>query len=752
MSELFDERSLEIGDESDDDRPIEDESAHDQDTVLPATRKKKRRLRLPTATELSFLPPEVRNGIMQRVYDSLANTLYARAVFLLRRGGCRDELRRSSGPGPEKVPAAFLQGIPVFATWARLEALCEAAQLVMFPKGTIVVHAGDVSDRAMYVLVSGTLQVRPRRSHENIGALKKGCDSAVLSTYEPMSCIREHAFLALEPPRDYIRTATACALWRFSEQLLNHTLSQQTEDRQLAAKAAAIEERRCLIEQWAPLTAAQLAGIPLFADVPKELLSSLVQKCVPRTIEPNETLSGFSVTDPKPSDMLLLLRGTVTATTHTGRTFSPAAGSLLQIMPVLFPKKQPLVSLRTRTICDFYAIPREGLVTACGAKIEAMQSILKRALDDEDLRTQRSEYYRAYVATIPFVAQLGTAALIDDLVIEFKENVYPAGSSIISTSETCSGLIIPIRGMARMSVSGSDLSIGECIGFACLTPHRWSFHVTARDAVETIELHRDVFASVLEKHNVLHRIASLSTGLLFPVAHPEDFTEALAMIEDLLNPPTFPISESTSAPKVDASRPAAAIERAPVPAAALLSRKGKSALKEGSAPPKLAVSGMTSDEARQALEDAHADAEHRSRRRASAAALESQVTRRVPIAERFKQQVAASKERDIQVFAAEQNVRLARDSFPVAEKASVKGRGGKKVVTDATIVKRSARDPGDLQLQPTAADDEVHLLDGTGSHDTTKKQRRAGSSVDAETQTSESFLSERCRILMEMLQ
>jgi len=115
---------------------------------------------------------------------------------------------------------------------------------------------------------------------------------------------------------------------------------------------------------------------------------------------------------------------------------------------------------------------------------------------------------------------------------------------LCATALFCDRMIILLKGKVRV---GNDmmLTVGECIGYTCVIPHRWAQTALTLDIVEVLELKRDVYRNFLKRHGLLHDVVEDVKTLLFPRAFPRERVAALhASIGHNKSPILYPVSYS----------------------------------------------------------------------------------------------------------------------------------------------------------------------------------------------------------------
>ncbi len=505
------------------------------------------KMKFPSYEELQLLPEEIRETLMSLVVDFMHDMLYPRLVLLARRRQRRVAVFAALQSTPT-IPVAFLQQVPFFSRWTNLEGVIAALELQIYEKDDFIVMQGDTAQSGVLFLAQGTVSVRRKKNPELFvpGQKTKGCSDAVtvqIRTMEPFQCYGEKNFLTEEPRMETLRALTRCAIWVLKKDSFFRLFDQLPEDRRRAVAEAAYERRREIMTKVFPLTAEVLSDQPLFSSTPLDNLELLALKAEPRVYQKNSCICGIGDTG---REMYYIARGDVELQMIAVEGDAPllsivTPGTIVGEMGVFSTKKRN-ITLFCKTTADVYVMDHD-MLTSCIPNQVHMTKILQKAHTLQAVFQQHTrKHHFEWISKIPFINELGNKKLHQAVLDKCEGKVYPLHSTVISVSETCDRLVLFTRGKARLSSNGTELRVGEALGFTCAIPHRWEYHVVAAETVETIEMSFSTYIKILKEFEIYDEVKELSLGLLYPRAHPEAFQRAISMSRHYHNPPCFPTS------------------------------------------------------------------------------------------------------------------------------------------------------------------------------------------------------------------
>lgn len=500
-------------------------------------------LRFPSHEELELMPPNIRESFMDLVFESLRRTLYPRFMFMVehRRHLIEEGSLRASVP---QLTSSFLSGLVCFHKWANLEQVAKSFAFRYVRPNTIVQLQGVIPSELL-ILASGQLVFRRR---EGPATCKGFPDSTttITRTLSSVKCVDEKTFFTEVPSVETIKSSSnidsKCLIWVLSKKKYFEFFSEQASDKQQGVRAACYASRKEQIPIDFPVTTSILQRMKIFSSVPVPMLQGLIAKLEPKTFWENETLCRKGHCE---STAFLVARGTVEVLSDDA---SPSAlvteaWSLWGEVSLLFSKRMT-VSVRALTNCDVYVLNREALTAIQSTAV--MADVLTAAHTiAEGQQEQAKQRFFPMILKLPLFSKSTPEGFFRRLLQELSSVVYPINSTITSSSEACDRLIIPVRGRARVSSRNQDLRIGEAIGFTCLRPHRWKYHIFAVEAVQTLELRASRYREILATEKLLKFSEDCVDGLLFPNVFPSFFSVAISLMHDLQNPPMFEPSLAT---------------------------------------------------------------------------------------------------------------------------------------------------------------------------------------------------------------
>eukprot|EP00672_Neobodo_designis_P004927 CAMPEP_0174856636 /NCGR_PEP_ID=MMETSP1114-20130205/36142_1 /TAXON_ID=312471 /ORGANISM="Neobodo designis, Strain CCAP 1951/1" /LENGTH=1085 /DNA_ID=CAMNT_0016091441 /DNA_START=80 /DNA_END=3337 /DNA_ORIENTATION=- len=545
--------------------------------------------KFPTHEELMLLPAEIQSTLLQLVKDYFRRKVYPRLVFLSRRKQTRAAVAQARVSAPHVSPG-FITSVPLFARWPGIESIARTMRLVVLERGQMLTYEGETNPIGAFFLVQGTMQARKKRPAAQlvpVSPLNPGIvrgvngkpvsrkslgpnNTTVTGTYEAPMCYGEMTLLTEEPRMESLRAVTRCLVWVFDRASFFSQLNSLPADRRAAVTEVAFQQRRENIPKVFPVTGASLAKVHLFSHIPVDRLDALAPRLEPRVFQEGQVICNIGDVG---TEMFLIVRGHMnvavvssegagTMRDNNSNALSPhagssptggnggerdsvesvsGAGSVVGEMSVLFSQKRncQLIALTT---CDVYAMTRDMIVSAVTNQ-KHMTLLLQKA---HSIQAQRQKHakgrFAEFISQIPMCREVATTEMNAALLEGFTSKVYPPHSTVVTVSECADRIVIIVRGHARLTANSRDLAIGECVGFTCLIPHRWCYHVVALDTVETIELGCDAFMAIAKQHGVFKELKALTLGLLYPRVYPDDFQRAFAMVKALPGPPSFPSS------------------------------------------------------------------------------------------------------------------------------------------------------------------------------------------------------------------
>ena len=500
-------------------------------------------LRFPSHEELELMPVNIRESLIELVFESLRRTLYPRFLFIVehRRHMVEENALRGSVPA---LSSGFLSSLVCFHKWANLDQVSKAFTFRFVRPNTIVQLQGVVPTE-LIIVAGGQLHCRRREGPPTCKGFPDSCTTPT-RVISALKCVDDKTFFTEFPATETIKSSSnpdsKCLVWTLPKRKYEEFFAEQTAEKQQAVRASCYPLRRDQIPKEFPVTANILQHVNIFSSVPVSMLQSMILKLEPKTFWENEFLCQKGHCD---SIAYLVARGVVEV------QFDDPVQNSLYTEPwtmwgevsLLFSKRMP-VNVRAVTNCDVYVLNRDALTAVNSTSVMADVLTAAHAIA-EGQQEQAKQRFLPMITKLPLLPKSTSSALFRLLLQELTSVVYPVNSTITSSSEACDRLIIPVRGRARISSRNQDLRIGEAIGFTCLRPHRWKFHVFAVEAVQTLEIRAARYRDILSNTSVLKFVEDCVDGLLFPNVFPASFSAAIATMHELQNPPMFEPSLAT---------------------------------------------------------------------------------------------------------------------------------------------------------------------------------------------------------------
>jgi len=297
----------------------------------------------------------------------------------------------------------------------------------------------------------------------------------------------------------------------------------------------------------------------IFRPCPSAMLRQLLEKLKPYAVPKNMTVAKA---DTKAADRMLFLRHgrcgvmrriTNQETKMTEEIFVDTlrAPCVIGDTAVLHGanNSDTIVALST---CDFWLLSKKDFETVLRHHERVVHLMMAEArLQRQGQLSNQQNLFRECVCEIPLLRDAVKRPQLRTLVRSFEARVYKPLSVICSMANCADRLIILYKGRIRVSDSfRRDLPSkawhrGECAGFTCVVPHRWSRMAVSRDIVECLELPRADYEAFLEANGALQKVVQWAKVLMFPLAFPEtDAEKVLGLVEHLQTPPLYPQSHS----------------------------------------------------------------------------------------------------------------------------------------------------------------------------------------------------------------
>eukprot|EP00756_Hemistasia_phaeocysticola_P044516 Hpha_TRINITY_DN18323_c0_g1::TRINITY_DN18323_c0_g1_i1::g.158169::m.158169 len=523
-------------------------------------RGKEGRIALPTAKDLKDLPQNLRKTFTDLAYETMKKFLYPR-VLLWRRFTERKRMMEHASATCPPITMDILKKQAMFKSWPQplLEDLITAVVLMCFEKDEFIIHEGEQAGSGIYFLMAGAVEVLKKKDlkDKRIG----GSNAMVLArNLQPVICVGEFSFLTEEPRMASIRATTRCDCLvlkkddfsRFVKQLPDSVFEQVVE--------VAFGTRNKNMHLSYPMEEEVLQRCSIFRPCPSAMLRQLLEKLKPYAVPKNMTVAKA---DNQPADRLLFLRhgkcAVMRRITHQhSRTTEEIFVDTLRAPCVVgdtallhgAPNSDTIVALST---CDFWLLSKKDFENVLRHHERVVHLMMAEArLQRQGQLSNQQNLFRECVCDIPLLRDAVKRPQLRALVRRFEARVYKPLSVICSMANCADRLIILYKGRIKISDSfRRDLPSkawhrGECAGFTCVVPHRWSRMAVSREIVECLELPRREYEAFLDANGSLQKVVQWSKVLMFPLAFPQTEAEkVLHLVEHLKTPPLYPQSLST---------------------------------------------------------------------------------------------------------------------------------------------------------------------------------------------------------------
>ena len=504
---------------------------------------------LPTATDLSHLPINLKATFCDLASATLRKFLYPRSLLWLQRRETKKLLEHGRDVCPE-MTVELLRKQPMFKKWPQniLEDVIRVLELSSYEAGQFIIHEDEASGSGIFFIMCGNVKVVKKRSWQ----VKSISDdnTATLATLGPVVCVGEFSFLTEEPRMASIKAVTRvhCLVLRkqdfatFVKYLPEHTFSQIIE--------TAFETRNKNMHLAHPITENHLNTCSIFRPCPSAMLKQLISKLFPCAMPKDATVCKLG----EPADRMFFLRNGSCGVFRNIKgkeihVITIKSKDVLCDVPVLHGGTYP-DTYKTLKTCDFWVLTKTSFDQVLQSNLSVVHLMMREAreLRQHQLSRQRNLYKRS-VAFIPLLKNLCSESQIKELVKEFSARVYKPLSVIISPANCADRIIILYNGHIKIQTSKKTWvtwNVGECVGYSCVVPHRWAYKAIALDIVECVELPRQVFEIFLKKHDVYQKLVAWVKRLMFPNAFDPETTSYVHNLVDRTMVPLYPISDSST--------------------------------------------------------------------------------------------------------------------------------------------------------------------------------------------------------------
>eukprot|EP00759_Apiculatamorpha_spiralis_P027165 PhF_6_TR30131/c0_g1_i1/m.44062 len=508
--------------------------------------------------ELMCLPQEIQTEVINIAFRTLQKFWYPK-IMLAAQIRWRKKL---TFDGLKTCPPATLEVIqrqPMFRLWPQglvLE-IIESLSLISFSQGEFIIHEDERSGSGIFFLMQGQVAVLKKMSKKK--SLGPG-NTKKLVELSPPVCFGEFAFLTEEPRMASVRANTNVDLWVLKKHDFYRIFSRLSKSIMNTVVSVAFEKRVSAMHTAHPMTHELLRSFPIFRMCSDQILDQIRGNLRPIAVPKKYTLYREGEIG---SNMYFLRVGKCNVykdipTTRGGPLETHIktlhAVDLLGEDAVLYNTAYS-VTVSTATGCDLWVLSKESFdFVMTGAPPQLFLRIMAEAQNQRCEKLSRQQMrFKELVERIPIVSQMQLSqTAFRDLTFEFEAKVYRPREIICSTAHYADRIILLTKGRMKVGDPGNremahcgDFMIGECVGYTCVIPHRWSTVVMTMDIVEVLELSVEKYEAFLKKHHVYSKVQRMCQALLFPRSvSPEESLTALSYIADCKTPILFPISLS----------------------------------------------------------------------------------------------------------------------------------------------------------------------------------------------------------------
>ena len=520
-----------------------------------ATYFKNSTMHLPTSLDISTLPREIKSAIRRLASETLRRFWYPR-VLLAQKVRFRRRLVERGLKVVAKVTPEALGKIGMFKNWPTnlSNEVLSSLQLTSF-QDEFVLHEDEQAGSGIFFLASGSVQVWKKISRVGVAGRKnkaigenKTKNNKMLTTLSGPICFGEFAFLTEEPRTATVRAIGTIDAWVLRKSDFHRIFARLPQNLVNSAIAMAFEKRNATMHISYPMTVEYLRTFALFRLCSDRFLDDLRSKLVPFAVPKKH---GIFKRGESGKAMYFLRYGKCGVYQSFGNGSAEEthistvqSGELIGDDIVLYNAHYAF-SLKSLTNCDLWMLSRDhfSMITNVHSLDHELMKSTARADREKKLLLQ-AQRFREFIDYLPIVPSLVSQFVFKDLVSKFVPKVYKPRYVICSTAHFADRIIILTKGTVRVGTDG-EWAHGECVGYTCIVPHRWSQRCMTNEIVEVLELRLSDYEEFLRTHGIYQRMLTLVTALLFPRAsREEDVTQALVQTQSLKTPIMYPVSLS----------------------------------------------------------------------------------------------------------------------------------------------------------------------------------------------------------------
>eukprot|EP00759_Apiculatamorpha_spiralis_P003685 PhF_6_TR11715/c1_g1_i4/m.19092 len=368
-----------------------------------------------------------------------------------------------------------------------------------------------------------------------------------LVVLHPPVCFGEFAFLTEEARMASVQAATNVDLYVMPKNAFNRIFVRLPRSLLQTVITVAFEKRNAAMHLSYPMTVEYFRRYAVFRHCSDSVIEQIRTKLVPYAVPKKYLVAKGG----EFATCMYFLRNGRCAVHQVVVNGGPEvhcstlqAGDIIGDDPVIYHGPYPC-TYRTLTNCDFWALSRDDFLSVLSNVPQQLDRVFADAqtVRQNKLSAQQIRF-REFVDDIPIASSLLGAFEFKELLEKFQARVYRPHHIVASTAHYCDKLIILTKGHIRVG-ENETFVIGECVGYSCVVPHRWSQTLKATSIVELLELPVEIWVEFLKKHKIHDRMVQIITALAFPRASDEDIvSDAWNRISKYKTPILFPMSLS----------------------------------------------------------------------------------------------------------------------------------------------------------------------------------------------------------------
>ena len=505
---------------------------------------------LPTASDLCDLPQDLKQTFNVMAMEALRKYLYPKLLIWKHRMDSQRKL--AVVDNPPKMTVEILQRQSMFQQWpvSLLKEVIDRLMLASYDKNDFIIHEDERSGSGIYFVMTGKVVVLKKKDRccKAIG----GANAHVLVTLNPIICVGEFSFLTEEPRMASIRALCRVDCLVLKKEDFAYFVKQLSPGVFKSVIEVAFATRNSNMHLSYPLTEAVIRQCPIFEPCPSDMLEELIISSTPYCVPKDFRICNAD----DPALKLFFLRngkcGVVRSIRNAyGRRSSDTIVQTLRSPCVIGdsavihtgPYGDSVVTLST---CDFWVLPKDAFDKSLRRYRSVESLVMSEARNQRQQQlAHQQNLFRGCIYNIPFILSMCSKDQQRELVWSFQAHVYKPLSVICSTTQFADRLIILYKGTCKVG-EREFWRQGECIGFSCIVPHKWSCKVVASGVVECLELPLFLFDEFLTRHNLKKRLLRHIKRLLFPYAFPvSDVKRSHSFVTSLKSPVMYPVSQSS---------------------------------------------------------------------------------------------------------------------------------------------------------------------------------------------------------------